>query len=82
MGAREVGPWVGEQKPLGKSHLGGNPSPEMTYLPTFGFYAAIPDLGGRVCVFVCALRLYPPILAWVRGVCVCAFGSWLSPRQS
>ena len=34
VGAREVGPWVGEQKPLGKSPLRGNPSPELTYLPT------------------------------------------------
>ena len=34
MGARAVGPWVGEQKPLGKSPLRGNPSPESTYLPT------------------------------------------------
>ena len=34
VGAREVGPWVGEQKPLGKSLLRGNPSPESTYLPT------------------------------------------------
>ena len=34
MGACEVGSWVGEQKPLGKTLLGGNPSPEMTYLPT------------------------------------------------
>ena len=34
VGAREVGPWVGEQKPLGKSSLRGNPSPESTYLPT------------------------------------------------
>ena len=34
MGAREVGPWVGEQKPLDKTPLGGNPSPEKTYLPT------------------------------------------------
>ena len=34
VGAREVGPWVGEQKPLGKSPLRGNPSPESTYLPT------------------------------------------------
>ena len=33
LGARAVGPWVGEQKPLGKSPLGGNPSAEMTYLP-------------------------------------------------
>ena len=35
MGAREVGPWVGERKPLGKSPLRGNPSPESTYLPTY-----------------------------------------------
>ena len=34
VGARAAGPWVGEQKPLGKTPLGGNPSPEMTYLPT------------------------------------------------
>ena len=34
VGAREVGPWVGEQKPLGKSPLRGDPSPESTYLPT------------------------------------------------
>ena len=33
MGASEVGPLVGERKPLGKTPL-GNPSPEMTYLPT------------------------------------------------
>ena len=31
--ARAVGPLVGEQKPLGKSPLQGNPSPETTYLP-------------------------------------------------
>ena len=33
VGARAVGPWVAEQKPLGKTPLGGNPSPDMTYLP-------------------------------------------------
>ena len=33
VGALAVGPWVGEQKPLGKTPLGGNPGPEMTYLP-------------------------------------------------
>ena len=26
---------MGEQKPLGKTPRGGNPSPEMTYLPTY-----------------------------------------------
>ena len=35
VGARKVGLWVGEQKPLGKSPLRGNPSPESTYLPTW-----------------------------------------------
>ena len=34
LGARAVGPWVGERKPLGKTPLRGNPSPESTYLPT------------------------------------------------
>ena len=34
MGARAVGPWVGEQRPLGTTPLRGNCSPEMTYLPT------------------------------------------------
>ena len=38
VGAHAVGPWVGEQEPLGKTFLGGNPSPKMTYLPTFCFY--------------------------------------------
>ena len=37
MGARAVGPWVDEQKPLGESPLRGNPSPESTYLPTLPF---------------------------------------------
>ena len=35
LGASEVGPWVGEQKPLRKTPLMGNPSPEKTYLPTY-----------------------------------------------
>ena len=34
VGTRAVGPWVGEQKPLGKTPQWGNPSPESTYLPT------------------------------------------------
>ena len=33
VGARAVGPLVDEPKLLGKTFLGGNPSPEMTYLP-------------------------------------------------
>ena len=35
VGARAVVPWVREQKPLGKSPLRGNSSPESTYLPTY-----------------------------------------------
>ena len=34
VGARAVGSWVGEQKPLGKTPQRGNPSPKSTYLPT------------------------------------------------
>ena len=34
LGARAIGLWVGEQKPLGKTPLRGNPSPQSTYLPT------------------------------------------------
>ena len=34
-GARAVGPWVAEQKPLGNPPQRGNPSPESTYLPTY-----------------------------------------------
>ena len=34
VGARELGPWVGEPKPQGKNPFGRNPSPDMTYLPT------------------------------------------------
>ena len=50
VGARAVGLWVGEQKPLGKTPLGGNPSPEMTYLPTF-------TPGGRHSIFQKSPRL-------------------------
>ena len=35
MGARDVGPWVGEPKFLSKTPFMGNPGPDMTYLPTF-----------------------------------------------
>ena len=34
MGAHELGPWVGELKPQGKTRIGGNRSPDITYLPT------------------------------------------------
>ena len=54
VGARAVGPWVGEQKPLGKSPLRGNPSPESTYLPTFspGFHFGGGDLLHRGLGFI------------------------------
>ena len=50
VGARAVGPWVREQKPLGKTPLRGNPSPEMTYLPTcpWGVSAGSRAGGGGV----------------------------------
>ena len=35
VGARAVGPWVLEQKPLGRNPLRGNPSSENTYLPVY-----------------------------------------------
>ena len=38
VGARAVGPWMGEQKLRGKTPLGGNPCPEKTCLPTFFFF--------------------------------------------
>ena len=43
VGARAVGPWVGEQKPLGKTPRRGNPSRESTYLPTYGTAAVQKD---------------------------------------
>ena len=44
VGARAVGLWVGEQKTLGKTPLGGNPTPEITYLPTS---LSLADAGAR-----------------------------------
>ena len=44
VGARAVGPWVNEQKPLGKTALLGNPSPEMTYLPYLGCSIMVSSL--------------------------------------
>ena len=41
--ARAVDPWVGEQKPLGKTPLRGNPSPESTYLPSLSLAWVILD---------------------------------------
>ena len=47
VGACEVGPWVGEQKPLGKFPLRGNLSPESTYLPTSSPEAPVIRPHGR-----------------------------------
>ena len=43
VGARALRPWVGEQKPLGKTPLRGNPSPEITYLSTSGGLPSMLD---------------------------------------
>ena len=51
VGAHAVGPRLGEQKPLGKTPLGGNPSPEMTYVPT----CIVPKCFSQ--------SLYPEVLA-------------------
>ena len=63
VGARAVGPWVGEQNPFGKTPLRGNPSPEMTYLPTCPWHL-LPCRGSscvvrasRVCCTRCGLAL-------------------------
>ena len=56
MGAREVGPWVGE--PLGKSPLRGNPNPESTYLPT--------SICDRIFILKPALSICnPSVLHWI-----------------
>ena len=63
VGAREVGPWVGERKPLGKSPPRGNPSPESTYLPTLlccvcgvlGHLAPVHRSARSVCCVACAV---------------------------
>ena len=61
VGARAVGPWVGEQKPLGKSPLRGNHSPESTYLPTYFKIpiASLTQKNGRspwLAPFCCCVR--------------------------
>ena len=67
VGARAVGPWVGEQKLLGKTAWRGNPSPESINLPTLP--SSYPntftpwfvkcgtwDLFGGVLCMLCLLR--------------------------
>ena len=44
VGASAVGPWVGEQKALGKTPPWGSPSPEMTYLPTLFGNLSLPRI--------------------------------------
>ena len=56
MGAREVGPWVGEQKPLGKSPLRGNPSSESTYLPTFNLHCEASQYKLKMSLFTNILQ--------------------------
>ena len=55
VGALAVGPWVGEQKPLGKTPLRGNPSPESTYLPTYLYKRLM------LCTYVYIVDLQPPL---------------------
>ena len=51
---------VGEQKPLGKTPIGGNPSPEMTYLPTYPMLVLSCQsqlLGSNPVVWLCDQKL-------------------------
>ena len=88
VGALAVGPWVGEQKPLGKTPLGGNPSPKMTYLPTSPWQGHAGRPPGRVLVcltfpvaFLSFLFVRPPPgsgcpcfgCLFLFFVCVCSF---------
>ena len=78
MGARAVGPWVGEQKPLGKTPLRGNPSPESTYLPTSVVLCCLVVLCccvllsfcGAVCA--CFALMWPVVPCCVVLLVVCA----------
>ena len=53
VGARAVGPWVGERKPLGKTPCGATPSPESTPPPTL-----FPWLGVAVVIGACQQCLH------------------------
>ena len=68
VGARAVGPWVGEQKPLGKSPLRGNPSPESTYLPTSFSTASVAS---PYTAYPCFVLVMP---------CHVTFDSWQAAR--
>ena len=53
LGARAVGPWLGEQRSLGETPQRGNPSPEMTYLPTF---VVVVSRTGRRFIATCSKK--------------------------
>ena len=57
VGARAVGPWVNEQKPLGKTPLRCNPSTEMTYLPTFNPWWYPPIISSELAQGACGYLL-------------------------
>ena len=96
MGARAVGPWVGEQKPLGKTPLGGNSSPAMTYIPTFCAGALssrfflpsspfIPFCFSAACLIACMYSVaLHTLLCLQRLVCVSMampFGPYAGVRE-
>ena len=63
VGAHAVGPWVGEQKPLVKTPLGGNPGPEMTDLPT---YLSRVDSTQMLALIIASFRLSKAV--WCTAV--------------
>ena len=73
VGAREVGLLVGKQKPLGKTPLRGNPSPEMTYLPTctLRIVAGLCSACVRVRGSASARQSWLGFVVCVSGVRVC-----------
>ena len=78
VGARAVWPWLGEQKPLGKTPLRGNPSAEMTYLPT----SCSPVFPLGVLCRMCGLLGHLAPVHWcarsVRYVaCAVSWATWL-----
>ena len=44
MRSRDVGRWLGEPKPLGKTPFGGKPSPGRTHVPTFPIADTAPTM--------------------------------------
>ena len=65
VGARAVGPWVVELKPLGKTPQRGDPSPESTYLHTL------------LCCVCGVLGDLAPVYGCARSVaCIACAVSW------